>query len=187
MEGANPSRRAFSLIEVTTTLAVISFALIGLIGVLPVALKQSRACVDETRAAQLSRMVISTLESEPFTAARCFSELGETPLDLSTQDDSAPGTEPVLLYASYDVRDQVEIIRDEEKPERSEYQIELRFKPVPVSSSDPAGAKRASVVGIKVRLMPPEKTVLLEGTHLITRLKRGLQVATTAPPTPAPR
>jgi hypothetical protein len=133
--------------EVVTALGVVSFALVGLLGMLPIAVDNSRASVSETRSTQLVNMVFSTLRSEPFNAARCFSE--SLPALKLTELEAAPGGEPpVILYASYDVRQNPQIVRrrpTDQRPEDAIYRIELRFHPERFGAS-------ARVAGNTVRL-----------------------------------
>ncbi len=128
----NPASRGFSLIEVATSIGVIAFALVALLGVFPLGLENGRLCVGDTRATQLVKMVATTLESEKFTAAECFSvaEPALPVLDLTTV-----GTEGVLsaapdavLYASYDVTALPRLVRAVDVPADAIYRVELRFR-----------------------------------------------------------
>lgn len=139
-----PGRAAgFSLMEVVTALSVISFALVALLGVFPIGLDNSRASVNETRAAQLTRMIFSTLRSEPFQAARCF---GTAALDLSALD-AADDDPPEVLYVSYGTTGEPKIVRETTAPPDAIYRIELRFHPQTFTA-----AKQPRVTGSKVDL-----------------------------------
>jgi type II secretory pathway pseudopilin PulG len=143
---AGAGERGFSLVEVATAIGVISFALVALVGMFPVGLDNSRRAVSETRATELLKMVVTTLQSEPFGAADCFASTrgsGSKPakLDLRTLPQTTPATgvsqtvtfpavADVLLYASYDIRDVPQVLRLPEgaaRPEEALYRIELRF------------------------------------------------------------
>lgn len=66
---ANGSRRAaagFSLIEVTLALGIVTFALVGVIGVLPVAMVSSRQSIDKNRAAAIANTLYTSFRSQPF-------------------------------------------------------------------------------------------------------------------------
>ncbi len=117
-------RPGFSLIEVVIALGVVSFALVAILGVFPAAFSQNRKSISDTRAAQLARMIVSTIESQTatFTAIDCF---GAT-LDLGA---SSTGTNPVFLYAAYPSPDQPVITAT--KDTNSIYTIELRFNNAP--------------------------------------------------------
>jgi len=58
--------RAFSLIEIALALAVISFAVVGLIGLLALALDSSRASGDDTYVASMARQVVAELRAGTF-------------------------------------------------------------------------------------------------------------------------
>lgn len=166
MPRTDSTRRGFSLMEVTTALGIISFALVALLGVFPLGLENSRMCVGETRATQLVKMITATLESEPFTAAPCFATV--TPLDLSQEEswpqpgDALPGasasqpeTDPVTLYVSYDARQEPRIVRATSAPSDAIYRVELRFRTerlampagIPVAGSPAAPAAAKPVIG----------------------------------------
>ena len=169
--GSSP-HDAFSLIEVSITLGVMVFALVGLVGVFPLAVEQSRLCVNETRAAQLARMICSTLEGESLTAAQCFGPAGGGTLDLSTMTKASA---PVILYAAYDVGTDARIIRASAPPEQVEYLVELRFQPAPVDPSDPTSPIRGQLVNLRITDYPAQKAVAFEGVEFISRLKRSMQ------------
>lgn len=194
------SNRGFSLIEVTMTIGVVTFALVGLMGILPVALEHTRTCVNETRAAHLARMIFSTLQSEPYTSVACFSpdDDGSTePIDLSTLDNSSPAIE---LYATYKLRtekntdendtnqdgtpslEEVRIIRTSSQPRNSEYKLELKVDPVAFPTDGnptPAGpvkgpAARGQNLRLKITQVGNNK-VVFEGVQFVGRLLRGVQ------------
>jgi len=160
---------AFSLIEVSITLGVVVFALVGLIGVLPLAIDQSRLCVNETHGAQLARMVCTTIEAEPYKASPCFSTSGSV-VDFSSM---APGSAPVVLYASYDVRNDAHITRADIAPANSEYRIELHFLPMTLDGSA-GSAVRGQSVNIRITDYPAQKSVAFEGVQFIPRLQRSV-------------
>lgn len=175
----------FSLIEVSATLALIGFAMIALIGVLPVGLEQARTSINETRAAQLLGMVLSSLEGEPLTQAQCFGLGLMPPLDLSTLDNTT-GPASIFLFASYDVRQRAAIERADKPPQQAEYRIELRSKPVPARRDDPAGPKRGCFVQVKIALVASDSPPLLELTHFLSSLTHGSQGGNAPSPAPAP-
>ena len=87
---------AFSMIEIVIALGVISFALVAVIGLLPVGLRASRESIEETRAAAVAQSILETVPSQPFNAAS-FSSLGSSVLPV----DLAGTPAPVQLYANY--------------------------------------------------------------------------------------
>jgi hypothetical protein len=169
MRRATRARSGFSLVEVSITLGVMAFALVGLIGLLPLALDQTRNSVDETRGAQLARMVCSTLEGESYKAAKCFGGTTSTPLDLSTLTAASA---PVILYASYDVRNEAKIVRTDIAPPEAEYRLELRFVPAPLMPASTPGPVRGQAVNLKITAYPAQKTVVFEGVEFLSRLQR---------------
>lgn len=58
---------AFSLIEVVLALAVIAFAITGIMGLFPVALRSAQESQCETRATLIARQIVSDLKSSPST------------------------------------------------------------------------------------------------------------------------
>jgi len=66
MNAAHSARRAalgFSLIEIVLALGIISFALVGIMGLFPVAMKSAQESQRETRATMLARQIFSDLAS----------------------------------------------------------------------------------------------------------------------------
>ena len=160
---------AFSLIEVSITLGIVVFALVGLIGVLPLAIEQSRLCVNETHGAQLARMICTTIEGEPYTASPCFSTNGST-IDFSSMTS---GSSPVVLFASYDVRNDAQIVRSATATPNAEYRIELRFTPATVDGTSSSDVRGQSV-NVRITDYPAQKSVAFEGVQFIPRLQRSV-------------
>lgn len=171
MQRTDPAPRGFSLMEVTTALGVISFGLVALIGVFPLGLENSRISVSETRAAQLTKMVYSTLATEasitvgtpPANVVRCFSTTLDPlslPADGNVYDEgtSVPAV-TTKLYASYDAQDQPEISRDTSAAATAIYQLELIFQPrtfsyieAPAVGSSSAAKPKKRVIGYDVQV-----------------------------------
>ena len=59
-------RRAFSLVEVTLALGIVTFGLVGVVGVLPTALASGRQSLDQNRAASVANTVFASFRSQPF-------------------------------------------------------------------------------------------------------------------------
>jgi hypothetical protein len=142
MKHSQAARVGFSLVEVAITLGVVAFAFFGLLGLFPVALEQSKSCVNETRGAQLARMVFSTLARESFTSAECFGDTGAPPLDLSSLDAGSP---PVVLYASYNGTGEPAILRTETAPADATYRMELHFNLATSPGISPTKARGNSI------------------------------------------
>lgn len=71
-----PWRRSsgFTLIEVVLALAVISFAVVALLGLLSVSAGSSRSASEDTVIASMSRQVIAEMRSKPFSSLPTKSE-----------------------------------------------------------------------------------------------------------------
>jgi len=158
--------RAFSLIEITMTLGITGFALVAIVGLLPLAIEQSHATVNETRGAQLARMVFSTLAGENFASAECFGAPNAARLDLSALDASSP---PVVLFASYDARANAGIVRAATPPPNAEYRLELRFEPVAGAGG---GTVRGSAARLRVTGQPATRVVVFEGAEFLGGFQR---------------
>jgi uncharacterized protein (TIGR02598 family) len=59
--------RGFSLIEIVLALGIVSFAIVGIMGLFPVAMKSAQESQRETRAAQIARGIFDDLQSLPGT------------------------------------------------------------------------------------------------------------------------
>jgi uncharacterized protein (TIGR02598 family) len=59
-----PVISAFSLVEVVLALGVVSFAIVAILGVLPIGLQTSKSGQDETRAAQIAQAVLASIASQ---------------------------------------------------------------------------------------------------------------------------
>jgi uncharacterized protein (TIGR02598 family) len=65
----DPSR-GFSLIEVVLALGVVAFAIVGIMGLFPVALRTAQESQRETRATFIARQLWAELQASPSTNAR---------------------------------------------------------------------------------------------------------------------
>jgi uncharacterized protein (TIGR02598 family) len=65
--GVRNEARAFSLVEIVLALAIISFAIVGIMGLFPVAMKSAQESQMETRAALIARQIFSDLKTFPGT------------------------------------------------------------------------------------------------------------------------
>jgi len=68
MKKPSPSSPAFSLIEVTLALGVISFALIGVLGLIPVGMATFRKAVDLSVGSQIVQQVVSDVQQTAFSS-----------------------------------------------------------------------------------------------------------------------
>ena len=60
-------KTAFSLVEVVIALGVIAFAIVAILGVLPIGLKTGHSAQDQTRAGQIAQDILSSLASQAQT------------------------------------------------------------------------------------------------------------------------
>ena len=62
------SRRGFSLIEVTVALGILSFAMVGIIGLMPVGLGTMRDAIDESTTSLIARRLIGEYQQNAISA-----------------------------------------------------------------------------------------------------------------------
>lgn len=91
----------FTLVEVALSLGLVGFALIAILGLIPVGQSVARASINETRAMQLAQQVFDTIRSQPFEQVSLDrlsnpSAAGNT-FDLTSRND-AP-LSPAIVYA----------------------------------------------------------------------------------------
>ncbi len=65
---------AFSLVEITLALGIVTFALVGVIGVLPLAMTSSRQSFDRNRAAAIAGTLYTSFRSQSFDKV-CYYDL----------------------------------------------------------------------------------------------------------------
>ena len=78
------SSRGFSLVEIVITLAVISFALVGIIGLFPTAMNAAKESRHETRSAAIAQMIFGQLRNHD-PVKKAF-PLGPDPTKPNTTD-----------------------------------------------------------------------------------------------------
>ncbi len=76
--------RGFSLVEVVLAMAIVTFCLVLLIGILPAGLKTNKVSTDEFRAMNLMTALIADLDGTPPSQSKSFL-YQMTPLPLSGQ------------------------------------------------------------------------------------------------------
>ncbi len=64
----------FSLIELVIAMGIFAFAIVGLIGLFPVAVESARVSRDETHVVNIARMVMSEIQASPFRSVRVVTE-----------------------------------------------------------------------------------------------------------------
>lgn len=60
----------FSLVEVTLAVGIMAFSLVGILGVLPLALNSGRQSFDQARASAIANTVFTNIRSQPFGEVR---------------------------------------------------------------------------------------------------------------------
>jgi len=113
---------AFSLVETVLSLAIITFSVVGMLGLFPVGFKQASASMLETHGAHLAQEIFATLRTPPFEKVDCF----DAKLNLSTLDATDA---PVLLYAAFPASSgapSIGLIATDE----ALYTVELRFQKI---------------------------------------------------------
>jgi uncharacterized protein (TIGR02598 family) len=135
-------RCAFTLVEVVVALGVATFAILAILGIIPLALSSNRSGMNEARAAQLVRAITGTIDSQcgTFAAIDCY---GDT-LDLTALKK---GDAPQTLYASYASPNQPAISTSSADAVCS---IEMRFDNDPPISSAPLGPGKVNLIEIRV-------------------------------------
>ena len=104
-------RGAFSLVEVTLALGIVTFALVGVIGVLPTAMSSGRQGFDQNRAAAIANTLFTSFRSQSFNNV-CYLDsqfqddgittVAGSGLDLnSLNTTSAPANDPQPFYVSF--------------------------------------------------------------------------------------
>ena len=82
--------RAFSLMEVTLALGIVTFGLVSVVGVLPAALNSGRQSFDQNRAAAIANTLFSSFRSQSFNKVCYVDEQLDT--DGTTPSGSGPAT-----------------------------------------------------------------------------------------------
>ncbi len=93
----NPVRTAFSLIEIVLALGIISFALVGIMGLLPVAMKSAQESQRETRAAQIAQQIFSDLHA--MSPTNTFVAINTNILTSQLSVNLANASSNVISYA----------------------------------------------------------------------------------------
>ena len=149
------SNRAFSLIEVVLAMGVVAFAVVAILAVFPAALASNRSGMNEGRAAQLVRALVSTIDAQStsFDSINCY---GAT-LDLKSLKTPLGGRPDATLYATYPSRrlDPADPNSDQPSistsPSDAIYSIELRFdNDPPLGPSTTLGAGKVNLIEIRI-------------------------------------
>ena len=124
--------RAFSLVEVSASLAVIAFAFIGTLGLMANGVEQFRGAIDTTVTAQIAQRVLNDAQQTEFSSLIDATNLGSQRDDPEFTFRAPKIAEPALRY--FDEQG-VEIVPTAEAgltaPERAKvvYQVNVRVRP----------------------------------------------------------
>lgn len=102
-------RAAFSLVEVALALGIVGFALVGIVGAIPMALNNGRLSIAQTRAANVAGTIFTNFRTQPFSAVQYLdASAAAATLDLDvmvTTNATAkndPVHDPLTFYAAFD-------------------------------------------------------------------------------------
>jgi uncharacterized protein (TIGR02598 family) len=91
--------RAFSLVEVTLALAVISFCLLTLVALLPMGLSSTRDSVNKTNAADIASQIAADLRDTPLATNSAIATIPSSPrFGLSMDTNTANATTVNTFY-----------------------------------------------------------------------------------------
>lgn len=135
--------RGFSLVEIVVALGIIAFALVAILGLFPVAMREAREGRNETRAASIAQLIFGQLRThDPRQKAL---PIGPDPVKVSTTDGNlnlglqAPNsTTTNLAYVAFD---------EDGEPIR-------RITPAQYDGTDASGTLSQATYKVRVRAMP---------------------------------
>lgn len=90
-------RRAFSLVEVTLALGIVTFGLVSVVGVLPTALASGRQSFDQNRAAAIANTLFTSFRSQPFSKVCYVDEQLDPQTGLMFTGTTSTGNGPAPL------------------------------------------------------------------------------------------
>jgi uncharacterized protein (TIGR02598 family) len=143
----------FSLVEVVLALGVVAFAIVAILGVIPVGLSSGRSSQSETRAAQIAQDILSSLASQSqttFSNCSIKQSATNTALNFSYNVDltSNTGNAPYTFAADNDGH--LAVIDADHPAASFPYQVVLYV------AKDPAGfdSGHAALVTVRVAWQP---------------------------------
>ena len=103
---ARHRRGAFTLIEIALSLGIVGFALVGIVGAIPLAMNNSRLSIAQSRAASVAATIFTNFRAQPFGAVPYTDSATPTiNLDIQTATyDPTTGLDSasVTYYAAFD-------------------------------------------------------------------------------------
>ena len=97
-----PLARAFSLIEIVLTVGIISFALVGILGLFPVAVEAAANSQRETQAALIARSIYTDLDSRPDARRFLFASTNSLESGPESAGEELDITKQGNYYLAYD-------------------------------------------------------------------------------------
>ncbi len=147
-------KHAFSLVEVVLALGVVSFAIVAILGVIPIALSTGHSAQNETRAAQIAQDILSSLASQAqanFTN-KCVIDQPATTTSRTFSYDvylNPPPADPYVLAADNDGH--LAVPTGSETAASFPYQVTIFVDPNPPPGFD---AGYAALVTVRVAWQP---------------------------------
>jgi uncharacterized protein (TIGR02598 family) len=155
MNGHSHSRRGFSLVEVALALGVTSFALITIVGLLPLGIGTLRQTVEETAAINIATGVVADLHQAPSAAAIALNSSLSPKSPLYGVDVTQPSA-TIYLDGNGTLEPSAATAR---------YQANI------VLTAPPAGARNATE-GSVIITWPPGNSVNANSVSLLVALDR---------------
>jgi uncharacterized protein (TIGR02598 family) len=93
-----PKLAGFSLVEAALSLSIFSFAIVGIIGLFPVALQTARQSNAESRATLIARRIVDEIQSLPATNISLVRGSSVTNSPQTSEFDLSSSFRVVLLY-----------------------------------------------------------------------------------------
>lgn len=92
-------RRAFSLVEVTAALGIVTTTLLLLVGLVPTGVQSNADTFEETQAANLASLIIADVRGSGTTAGKNSPMFN---IDVNSYRNSGSGTETLLFSETFD-------------------------------------------------------------------------------------
>ena len=90
---------AFSLIETALALGLVGFALVGVIGAIPLAMDSGRQSIAQTRAASVADTVFTNFRTQPFGAVQLLDQPSDA-VNLNTR--TVGDSNALTIFAAFD-------------------------------------------------------------------------------------
>ncbi len=138
----------FSLVEATISLGIVAFALVGIMGALPLAMGSARYSVEQTRAATIANTLFVNFRTQPFSKVFYLSNGHGTPVDLSVDNQpvSFDTSNSRNFYVAFtDGVTTGEAMQFQSSPAGAEYAVALGFNSQPGTTAGATGSAGATM------------------------------------------